>query len=252
MYRKVRIFILLFILFLVAAGSWLTHTRLTDWNDPVWVVVYPIAGDNSKRTLAYIRALKADDLQAIETFVALQARRHRVFAPNPVKLVVGPVVNELPPTQPSNGSVISIMYWSLRLRYWAWQNEHDDLLGQVSLFVIFHDSARTLSVPHSLGLKEGHIGVVHAFADHRMTQSNNVVIAHEFLHTLGASDKYDLSNNLPLYPEGYADAQREPRFPQDSAEIMAGRIPISAAHAVTPRSLREAVVGNLTAEEIGW
>ena len=252
MYRKVRILILLFLLFLVAAGSWLTHTRLTDWNDTVWVVVYPIAGDDSKRTQAYIRALNADDLQAIEAFVELQARRHRVFAPNPVRFDLGPEIHELPPPPPLNGSVVSIMYWSLRLRYWAWKNERDDLLGQVSLFVIFHDPARTLSVPHSLGLKEGHIGVVHAFADRRMTQSNNVVIAHEFLHTLGASDKYDLSNNLPLYPDGYADAQREPRFPQDRAEIMAGRIPVSATRAVTPRSLREVVVGNLTAEEIGW
>ena len=56
-----------------------------------------------------------------------------------------------------------------------------------------------------------------------MRGSNNVVIAHEILHTLGASDKYDPATRAPLFPIGYAEPEREPRFPQEFAEIMAGR-----------------------------
>jgi hypothetical protein len=69
--------------------------------------------------------------------------------------------------------------------------------------------------------------VVHAFASEKMAARNNVVIAHEMLHTLGASDKYDLSNGQPIFPDGYGDAQQQPLLPQQLAEIMGGRIAIS-------------------------
>ena len=55
-------------------------------------------------------------------------------------------------------------------------------------------------MPDSHGLQKGLVGVVHAFADDTMTGSNAVVIAHELLHTVGASDKYDLTTGAPLYP----------------------------------------------------
>ena len=44
---------------------------------------------------------------------------------------------------------------------------------------------------HSLGLQKGLIGVVNAFASSSQAAENNVVIAHELLHTVGATDKYD-------------------------------------------------------------
>jgi hypothetical protein len=78
--------------------------------------------------------------------------------------------------------------------------------------------------------------VVNAFADSDHEGSNNVVIAHELLHTLGATDKYDPIGNQPLYPDGYANPQASPRLPQRRAEIMAGRIPISETVAEIPRT----------------
>ncbi len=63
------------------------------------------------------------------------------------------------------------------------------------LFVVaggtWSDPERTTAVPHSLGLQAGLLGVVYAFADETLDAPNNVVIAHEVLHTLGATDKYD-------------------------------------------------------------
>ena len=35
----------------------------------------------------------------------------------------------------------------------------------------------------------------------RMTGANDMIIAHELLHTVGASDKYDLASGAPLYPD---------------------------------------------------
>ena len=85
-----------------------------------------------------------------------------------------------------------------------------------------------------------------------MTRQNNVIITHEFLHTLGATDKYDPATNRPTYPDGYADPDQQPPEPQTFAEIMAGRIPVSQTQAKIPESLNDVVIGELTAKEINW
>jgi len=85
-----------------------------------------------------------------------------------------------------------------------------------------------------------------------MTPSNNVVIAHEILHTLGATDKYDPATLAPIYPDGYGDPEREPRFPQELTEIMAGRYALDASTFEMPASLADVVVGEATAREIRW
>ncbi len=93
---------------------------------------------------------------------------------------------------------------------------------------------------------------MNAFARSDMDGSNNVVIAHELLHTLGATDKYDFANNRPLFPDGYADPRAEPLHPQTRAEIMAGRIPISETRAEVPAGMDEVAIGLKTAREINW
>ena len=85
-----------------------------------------------------------------------------------------------------------------------------------------------------------------------MVLKNNVVITHEFLHTLGATDKYELANNQPIFPEGYAEPDQVPLLPQRFAEIMAGRTPVSATEAEIPPGLNSAVIDEKTAREINW
>ena len=63
------------------------------------------------------------------------------------------------------------------------------------------------------------IGIVKAFAGRDDGPRNAVVIAHELLHTLGASDKYNPQSLAPVFPEGYAEPDRQPRHPQRLAEI---------------------------------
>ena len=82
------------------------------------------------------------------------------------------------------------------------------------MFVLYHDPAVTPTVPHSLGLTKGFIGVVYAFAAPVMNGENNVVIAHELLHTVGATDKYDPANDAPRFPDGYGDPDQRPLYPQ--------------------------------------
>jgi len=141
--------------------------------------------------------------------------------------------------------------WSLAMRWYAWR-QASGTRADVRLFVLFHDPAITTTVPHSLGLQKGLVGVVHAFADDGMTARNAIVLAHELLHTLGATDKYDLATGLPLWPQGYADPDARPRVPQVAAEVMAGRIPLARDVAEMPESLADVVVGEATAVEINW
>jgi hypothetical protein len=81
---------------------------------------------------------------------------------------------------------------------------------------------------------------------------NSIVIAHEVMHTLGATDKYDPETNLPQFPDGYARPDAPRRHPQAAAELMAGRRPLSETEAEMPDSLRDVVVGDRTAAEIRW
>jgi hypothetical protein len=145
------------------------------------------------------------------------------------------------------------MVWSLRLRYWVWRvSRHAREPEDVRVFVLFHDPAITPTVPHSLGLAQGLIGVVYAFAAPTMDGENNIVIAHELLHTVGATDKYDAVNDAPRFPDGFGDPQQEPLFPQRYAELMAGRRMLDAARWEQATSLDEVLIGRATALEIRW
>ncbi len=96
------------------------------------------------------------------------------------------------------------------------------------------------------------IGVVKAFSSYRLQEKNTVVITHELLHTLGATDKYDPINNQPAYLDGYAEPDKEPLLPQEEAEIMGGRFPVTENRVKMPLSLAEVTIGKKTAEEINW
>jgi hypothetical protein len=118
--------------------------------------------------------------------------------------------------------------------------------------VLYHDPEKTQRIAHSLGLQKGLIGVVNAFASKQYKGSNKLVIAHEMLHTVGASDKYTPGSGLPIYPNGYAKPELVPRYPQNKTEIMGGRRPITQNKAVMPTGLKRVIIGPETAKEINW
>jgi len=252
-FKTVRVTILFLILCFVGLNTWLTRLRSTDWNDSLWVVIYPVNGDDSRVTQTYIDKLSRADFESVETFLSAEAKRYNIRVTKPVTVRVAPQIAELPPSPPAQGSTLSIMLWSLKLRYWAYRNNpFDGPQPDVQVYAVYHDPDLSSRLAHSLGLQKGMIGVVNAFAAADLTERNNVIVAHEILHTVGASDKYDVSSNLPLYPDGFADPQRSPLYPQEHAEIMGGRVPVSEQEAEMPKSLRLCRVGTATAREIRW
>ncbi len=252
MFKNIRILILLYILLMVAVAGWLAKARTTDWDKPLNVVVYSINADGSRTSQKYIDKLGNSDFNDIEEFFQREAKRYKLLLEKPVDVSFAGELKEKPPLPPRHGSKLSIIIWSLKLRYWAWQNDNYPYPEDVQIFVLYFDPEKTSTVAHSLGLQKGLIGVVNAFASKKMKKENHVIITHELLHTVGAIDKYDPKTNQPLYPIGYAKPEQSPLHPQKKAEIMAGRIAISESKAEQPSKLKQVVLGEGTAIEINW
>jgi hypothetical protein len=254
MWRRIRIAILLFILLFVALNTYLDRAYSTDWDVPLRVAIYPINGDGSEASAGYIARLSQDYFVTLQEFFSERAAGYGISVNPPVRFFLGREIAGLPPMPQPGASALSVAWWSLRARYWAWRvpEPPSGAAPDIQLFVLYHDPHRTHALPHSVGLTKGRFGIVNAFADRQLSGSNDTIIAHELLHTLGATDKYDPRSNQPRYPDGYAEPYTEPRFPQRSAEIMGGRIALSARESEIPESLRQVVVGARTAIEIGW
>ena len=252
MFKAIRLTILLGILFFVAVSTWLTQARSTDWNNSLWVKIYPINGDGSEISGRYIDSLKVDSFTPIEAFIKKQLDEYGRTLARPVRMELGPQVTEQPPSFGESPSVLNIMLWSLKMRLWASDvaGPSDDPAPDVRIFVRYHAPNGYPVLEDSVGMQKGMIGIVNAYAGRREAGFNNVIIAHEFLHTLGATDKYDPANGLPSFPLGFAEPDREPRYPQRFAEIMGGRIPLSTRDAIIPDNLKNVVIGRQTAQEI--
>jgi hypothetical protein len=253
-WRNVRIAILLLVLAIAAYSNWYDRLSTTDWDETLWIGVFPINADNGDAGAQYIGDLSTADLADIEVFINNEAHRYGVGIDRPVRVDLYPTVTEKPPEHDPDGNVFATMWWSLKMRMYARRNSHPPGRAppQIRIFVQFHDPSFTQSVPHSVGLQKGLVGVVHAFAQRSMTGANNVVIAHEILHTLGASDKYDLASLAPLYPIGYVAPAQDPLYPQTLTEVMAGRRAVDAQNFEMPASLAGVRVGEATALEIRW
>jgi hypothetical protein len=253
-WKVVRVALLLIVLAYLASSTWFEQSRAHDWRMPQDIAIVPVVGDDSAVTRDYVALLEAREFADIEAFTAEQAASYGLGVQRPVRVHLYAPINSLPPTPPSPGRPLAAVWWSLRLRYYAARlgETPPGAATAVRMFVVYHDPAYAPQLPHSAGLAKGLIGVAHVFASTHMSGSNNVVIAHEYLHTLGATDKYDPATDAPLYPAGFAEPAQDPRYPQRFAELMAGRRPLTPTTQEMPESLSQCVIGEATAAEIRW
>jgi hypothetical protein len=242
------------VLLWAGAHTWLDRIASTAWKDPLWVGIFPVNADRSQSTQSYIDGLDENSFTEIEQFLAREAHRYGRTLAEPVHVLLYPQLRQAPPQLGRDAGVFDIALWSLHLRWFAWRKL--DFGGRapprIRLLLMYHDPATLDTVPDSHGLQKGLIGVVHGFALKTQNGENNIVIAHELLHTLGATDKYDPVSAMPLFPAGFANPDQKPLYPQASAEIMAGRRAESEKEAQMPSSLKAVVVGPATAAEIRW
>lgn len=252
MWKALRISVLLFILAVVAQQALLDDADL-DWKHAFSVVVYPVNVDRDDRVGAYIQSLQTKDFEPVVAFLAEEGARYQLELSRPVDISLGREVTDVPPEPPNEGSALSVIWWSLRFRYFAWT--HSPTAGikpHIRLYLLFHDPRKHSVLGHSTALSKGRIGRVNQFGGRKYLEQDLVILSHELLHTLKATDKYDPQTTLPIYPEGYAEPDKSPRYPQDFAELMGGRVPLAQDRAEIPVSLRDVLIGGKTAREIGW
>jgi hypothetical protein len=248
--KILRVIILLCIFVMVAFYTKLQRLESTAWVDTLPVYIYPINGDGSASTDEYIKQLSTNNFKDIDAFFKKQWRAYRGLDFDPVEVNLQATITPQPPLPPTDGSMLKIIFWSLRLRVWSYQHSMSNDKSTVNIFIRFHQPDDDRRLAHSLGLQKGLIGVVNAYASTAYERRNNIVIAHELLHTVGASDKYDLLTGQPIYPDGFAKPAQ--KYEQSKAEIMAGKIPLDESESEMASSLRQCVVGKKTAVEIGW
>lgn len=250
-----RLAILVAVLIFVALGAWLDRSRSRDWNDTLRVTVYPISKSTDARVRAYTAALQAGDFADVESFFVDEASSYDITLAQPVRVRVSHAAKELPPALPEQPGPLTIALWSLRLRYFAARTAWNDPLPapDIQVFALYSPlGPGSVAMPDSVGLSKGLVALTHLYGDMAAAGSNHVVLVHEVLHTLGATDKYDFATGQPVVPTGLGEQDRQPLYPQVFGEIMAGRIATSAHEAVVAGSLEQMLVGPATALEIGW
>jgi hypothetical protein len=253
-WRALRISVLLLVLLIVAAQTWLDRFSTTHWQRTVYVGAFPISADESTTSARYLAQLDQRKIDEVGDFLKAEAHRYGVGVDEPIEVTLYPNLTSPPPALAPDAGVFTRILWSLKLRYYRYRAlaTISRSRPKIALFLLYHDPALTQSLPHSAGLQRGLTAVVHLFASRSQEAQNRIVITHELLHTFGATDKYDMATGQPQYPEGFAEPQLVPRYPQQLAEIMAGQIPLSAAEARLPDGLEDERVGPVTAREIGW
>jgi hypothetical protein len=253
-FKLLRIVVLLSILFVIVVGSWMTENRMASWERPILVTVYPIIADDDPATARFVRKFDRDSFDAINRFFEREARPYGFTVTPALRFQWAEPGRELPPAVPAQGERLAIALWSLKMRWWSWrQTAGDDLVTpDIQMFVLYHSLRGDNELGISVGMRKGRYGIVKAYAQRNLQASNHVVFTHELLHVLGATDKYVLSTGEPVHPDGFAEPDLSPLFPQQYAEIMGGRIPLGPNSSAMPESLKQCRIGRLTATEIGF
>jgi hypothetical protein len=249
-----RIVLLLSIFFAILLSTWMAERQMANWERPVLVTVYPLVVDDSRATLEYARSIDADYFREVNLFFERHSKPYGFEVTPAFRFQVAPVSSDLPPSIPEQFDTAAIAWWSLRMRLWAsMQGLFDGLIEpDIRMFVVLHSVGGGSEMGISVGMRKGRYGIVKAYAKESMTGSNLVIFTHEMLHVLGASDKYVLSTGDPIFPEGFANPDQRPLFPQKQAEIMGGAIPLNSYSSTMPESLAQCRIGRTTATEIGF
>lgn len=253
-FRIFRIICLLTVFVALAFYAKKQKLKSRSWSEPIQIVIYPINGDDSPEVEEYIEQLNGHVFDEIDQFFQNEAKHYSLAIQEPTSTYLGKIIRQHPPISPKpNANYAEIAWWGIKFRYWVYRNTPDDAsnLHRVRIFLNYYESTKDRLLKHSLGLDKGLLAIVHAFASEDQEQQNNVVIAHEFLHTVGATDKYNV-NNQPVFPDGYAEPDNFPLFPQNLAEIMAAKIPTSATNSEMAENLEQCIIGEKTAKEINW
>ena len=251
--KSFRVALLLAVL---AGFTWMLVTTRPppppDWDETLKVVIYPYNADGSEAAAGYIAGLRQEDFQPIADFFAGQAAGYQLDLEKQFELALGQEISAAPTGPPASRNLFTRARWGLAVRWWHFRFR--DQVNQPDIIVVarYHTPDELPETMHSIAIAAQRLAVAKLVADPRITAYNQVILAHEILHTVGASDLYHPDTGRSIFPEGYADPDQSPRHPQQEAEIMAGRIPVTPFRSVQATDLSQVTIGPATAREIGW
>ncbi len=195
---------------------------------------------------------------ALAEVLEAEMRRYRREGAPPFRFrVFGPVTETEPP--PSAGEPGLVSDTKYAYASWRYTSRIDDHAGVDKkhfdsriYLVVTPPASETRKLVEGASEENGRVGIVAVELDDTMVDLALAVAAHELFHTLGATDKYDLTTGRPSVPDGLAEPDRQPRYPQTFVELMARHRPVDEVQSKPPKTLTELRVGSLTAREIGW
>lgn len=251
----IRVTLLLSVLFVVALYAWRDIARRkarNDWKRTLDVAIVVVRdGAVSEAALGALRS----ETRALETALAREYARYRPDSFRPFAFVAfGPVELGKPvPPSPNEGLVAAAKY------AWHLSRFTSDIDARAGVPSRGFDARIYLVVrtPSQRGFVEGasqhggHVGVALAELDESTVGLTAFVAAHELFHTLGATDRYGPDGRTSI-PDGLAEPDKQPLFPQRYVELMARNRPLDADRELPPESLDELRIGAKTATEVGW
>lgn len=255
-FYRIRVTLLLLLLggvSLWAGNDWWGRRQRRAWNHPLRVALVLVEREPVAPELLSALTTRAFDLERRLTH---EFERHGGSGMEPFSLVVkGPVTASTDPPKLDEPGLEGLARHSWAL--WRWtrdldQRGHVEWRGYDSrIYLVLRPPHGELAFVEGESEDGGRVGVAQADLDHGMLDFALFVATHELFHTLGASDKYDL-NGHASYPDGFAEPERSPLYPQPGAELMARNLPLSPTSERPPDKLKELWIGSETAREIGW
>jgi hypothetical protein len=258
LFFRARLWLLASILLAVAAWALLevrSRRARRDWDHTlnVAVVILQLAPLDE----AALPALRARS-RTMETRLAAELQRYRAGAPQPVSLsLFGPLAVTAPPPQLGGDGILERA--SHAYAQWRYLRGINAAAGvdagtfDSRIYVTARPANATApALVEGASEDGGRVGTVAVDLDAAMADLALIVITHELLHTLGATDKYDATTGKVQAPAGLAEPLATPLYPQRFVEIMARNRPLSPTEEKAPDTIADVAVGPATAREIGW
>jgi len=252
--RVTLLFVLLAGVLLGAGNDWWRRRERKSWKQPLRVALVLATREPVPAELLAGLSSRAFDL---EQRLNREFMRHGGARRDAFSLVVkGPVAVAEDPPRVVEQDLRGLLEHAYAL--WRWTRAVDQ---RANVEWRGYDSRIYLVLRPALGDRPsfvegesedgGRVGVALASLRESSLDFALFVAAHELFHTLGASDKYDAFGRARV-PDGLAEPELQPLYPQRGAEIMARNVALSPAAERPPDSLEELFVGPATAREIGW
>jgi hypothetical protein len=125
-FRIFRIIILLIIFASFAFYAKTQKLKSRSWSKPLQIVIYPINGEKSPIIEEYINQLDSATFNEIDQFFQHEAEFYTLAILQPTVTTLGAIMQEHPPISPIPGSsIIRIVWWAIKFRYWAFVNTPD-------------------------------------------------------------------------------------------------------------------------------